>query len=88
MLGIILLRACRKQRMNILVETSGRDIGMYEYIEHFFPATGWVDENGKQCVYRRLVINFDLDSNIGFAERSVDARMQSEIEAGREAVSE
>ena len=37
--------------MNVMVETSGKDIGMYHYVEHFF--------NDDQ--YRKLVVHFDIN---------------------------
>jgi hypothetical protein len=75
MLGVLLLREASARRMNIMVETSGRDIGMYHYIEHFFP-----DES-----YRKLVVNFEIN-DIGFAERSVDTRMVREMRDGAAAL--
>jgi hypothetical protein len=57
------------------VETSGRDIGMFEYIEHFFPEQD----------YRKLVLNFEINE-IEFAESSVECRMVGEMRAGVDAV--
>ena len=34
---MLLVHAARKQRLNVFVETSGRDIAMYNYIDQFFP---------------------------------------------------
>ena len=34
---MLLVHAARKQRLNVFVETSGRDIAMYKYIDEFFP---------------------------------------------------
>ena len=39
-LGVLLVHAARKQRLNVFVETSGRDIAMYKYIDEFFPVRG------------------------------------------------
>ena len=71
MLGVLLIRQAQSRKMNVMVETSGRDIGMYEYVDHLF-----ADDS-----YRKLVINFEI-SDIGFAERSVDARMEREMADG------
>jgi len=75
MLGVLLIKDAQRRRMNIMVETSGRDIGMYEYIEHLFPGDS----------YRKLAVNFEVN-DIGFAERSVDARMEREMRDGRAAL--
>ena len=37
---MLLVHAARKQRLNVFVETSGRDIAMYKYIDEFFPVRG------------------------------------------------
>ena len=37
MLGVLLLKGAKRQRMNLMVETSGRDIAMFRYIDHFLP---------------------------------------------------
>lgn len=75
MLGVLLVREARTRKMNIMVETSGRDIGMYEYVDKFFP-----DDS-----YRKLVLNFEIN-DIGFAERSVDTRMLREMGDGAAAL--
>lgn len=51
-LGVLLLRAAEERRMNVMVETSGRDIGMFEYVEHLFPSDS----------YRKLVLNFRINT--------------------------
>ena len=63
------------KRERVLVETSGRDVGMFSYIDHFF------DDDS----YRKLALNFEID-DITFAEASVDRRMAGEMERGRSAV--
>ena len=55
--------------------TSGRDAGMYAYVDAFFP----------DAEYRKLVVNFAINE-LGFAERSVDARMTREMAAGEAAL--
>eukprot|EP00308_Calcidiscus_leptoporus_P022439 CAMPEP_0119380750 /NCGR_PEP_ID=MMETSP1334-20130426/57901_1 /TAXON_ID=127549 /ORGANISM="Calcidiscus leptoporus, Strain RCC1130" /LENGTH=369 /DNA_ID=CAMNT_0007400681 /DNA_START=117 /DNA_END=1226 /DNA_ORIENTATION=+ len=74
-MGALLLKAAQRERLNIFVETSGRDVGMYTYVDHFFP---------DEC-YRKLVINFGVN-DVKFAERSVDTRMAKEMRDGRHAV--
>ena len=78
MLGVLLVREAQSRSMNIMVETSGRDVGMYQYIDHLFP-------DGKEQRYRKLVLNFTI-SDIRYAEVSVDGRMKEEMAAGREAL--
>ncbi|CAE8584300.1 unnamed protein product [Polarella glacialis] len=73
--GVALVKAAQQKGMNVMIETSGRDIAMFRYVDHLFPG----DE------YRKLVLNFGIN-DLGFAERSVDARMLQEMQKGREAL--
>ena len=66
--GALLVKAARLKGLHMMAETSGRDIAMFRYIEHFFP-----DDK-----YQKLVVHFDV-SDIRHAERSVDARMKKEM---------
>lgn len=75
MWGMLLIKEAKKQRLNIMAETSGRDAGMFRYIDHCFP-----DDD-----YHKLVIHFDIN-DITFAERSVDARMLREMDQGQKAL--
>lgn len=75
MLGVLLLKAGKRRRMNIMVETSGRDIAMFRYIDHFFPG----DE------YSKLVVHCTIN-DLKFAEASVDGRMLGEMAQGRAAL--
>lgn len=75
MLGILLVKEAQKINLNVMIETSGRDIAMYEYVDQFFP-----DES-----YRKLAINFAVN-DIQFAEQSVDRRMLKEMADGRDAI--
>ena len=52
MLGIYLMKTCKKHVMNVMVETSGRDVAMFKYIEHIFP------END---LYNKLVLHFTIN---------------------------
>ena len=57
----------------MLVETSGRDIASYEYVEKIFAS--------HPAEYRKLVVHFTIDDR-KHAERSVDGRMIEEMKAG------
>lgn len=76
-LGVLLVHQCQQRRMNVMVETSGRDVGMYQYVDALFPSA--------TCGYRKLVVNFGIN-DISFAERSVDVRMEREMEVGKGAM--
>lgn len=71
MLGIVLLRLSVEAGLNVMVETSGRDVAMFHYVQRFFPADR----------YRRLVLHFSID-DLSHAARSVDGRMTDEIRDG------
>jgi hypothetical protein len=75
MWGILLIREAQKTKLNVMVETSGRDPGMFHYVDHCFP-----DDS-----YNKLVLHFEIN-DISFAERSVDSRMLSEIATGQGAL--
>mmetsp|Transcript_98 Transcript_98/g.271 ORF Transcript_98/g.271 Transcript_98/m.271 type:complete len:215 (-) Transcript_98:75-719(-) len=73
MVGCLLVKqACQKQ-MNVMVETSGRDIAMYDYVDEMFDG------------YQKLVVHFEID-DLKLAESSVDRRMIGEQAAGRAAL--
>jgi len=76
MCGVELLNIAKTDQINVLVETSGRDIAMFEYIEKFFP---------QSSNYKKLAIHFTIDE-IKYAESSVDSRMLKEMEVGRKVV--
>ena len=61
MLGVLLVRAAQAKGANVMVETSGRDVGMYKYIDVLFP-----DEQ-----YHKLVVHFSINE-LRFAEMSDD----------------
>lgn len=71
LLGVVLLREARG--LNCMLETSGRDVAMFKYVDEFFPDS-----------YRKLALHFTV-SDLSQAEASVDARMMDEIECGRKA---
>ena len=76
MLGALLLKEARSRRLNVMVETSGRDIGSFHYVDHFFPPSSG---------YRKLVLNFEINE-LHFAEQSVDSRMLCEKADGTKAL--
>ena len=75
LLGVILLKEAQKSKMNIMCETSGRDISMFHYIDHFFS-----DEK-----YHKLALHFTIN-DLRHAKDSVDGRMVHEIKMGKLAV--
>ena len=74
--GMLLLKEACKLSINCLVETSGRDIAMFDYIDYCFPSE----------THNKLVIHFSIN-DVSFAEQSVKERMIGEMVAGKEAVS-
>ena len=72
-LGVLLLGAAGEMGLNVMVETSGRDIASFHYIDRFCP---WA---------RNLRLRFSIN-DISLAEASVDRRMAREMEQGRAAV--
>ena len=75
MLGIVLLQKAQKLQMNCLMETSGRDVAMFEYVDRFF--------DGQK--YHKLVLHFQIN-DMQFAQQSVDRRMTQEIKVGMQAL--
>ncbi|KAJ8604248.1 hypothetical protein CTAYLR_009233 [Chrysophaeum taylorii] len=73
MVGIVLLEAAKRAQKNVMFETSGRDVGMFEYVDSLFDDT-----------YRKLVVYFDIN-DVSFAKRSVDQRMRDEMRRGKAA---
>ena len=64
-------------RMNVFIETSGRDTSMFDYVDFCFP---------KQD-YNKLVVHFTINE-IAYAQTSVDKRMSFEMKKGKEALKE
>lgn len=58
----------------MLIETSGRDIASYDYVDTIFSS---------YPEYQKLVLHFTIDT-LKYAERSVDARMIEEMKLGNE----
>lgn len=74
-LGVLLVRQARASNLNIMVETSGRDVAMFHYVDSFFPS----DQ------YNKLALHFTIN-DLSHAESSVDNRMVREIKDGIEAL--
>ncbi len=70
-LGVMLIRQAMDQNINVMIETSGRDVAMFHYIDSFFPTEK----------YNKLVLHFTIN-DLSHAEGSVDRRMISEMEDG------
>ena len=77
MLGGLLLESASKRMMNVMLETSGKDIASFDYVNFFFPGDR----------YRKMVVYFDVD-RLEFAKLSVDERMRKEMSLGRALVGE
>ena len=75
LLGILLLKEAQKNNINTMCETSGRDIAMFHYIDHFF-------SNDK---YNKLALHFTIN-NLQYAKQSVDERMVHEMKMGQTAL--
>eukprot|EP00542_Grammatophora_oceanica_P022090 CAMPEP_0194035372 /NCGR_PEP_ID=MMETSP0009_2-20130614/7793_1 /TAXON_ID=210454 /ORGANISM="Grammatophora oceanica, Strain CCMP 410" /LENGTH=390 /DNA_ID=CAMNT_0038676697 /DNA_START=113 /DNA_END=1285 /DNA_ORIENTATION=- len=71
LLGAALLREAQAQgNLNCMLETSGRDVAMFHYVDHFFPAG-----------YHKLALHFTIN-DLSEAQKSVDARMVQEMKDG------
>jgi hypothetical protein len=74
LLGALLLGEAQILQSNCMMETSGRDVAMFHYVDHFFP-TG----------YSKLALHFTIN-DLSQAQVSVDARMVREIKTGIDAI--
>mmetsp|Transcript_24861 Transcript_24861/g.58331 ORF Transcript_24861/g.58331 Transcript_24861/m.58331 type:complete len:448 (-) Transcript_24861:45-1388(-) len=74
--GALLLKQAQKKNLNCLMETSGRDIAMFHYVDHFF---------GENKNYKKLALHFIINELSG-AKKSVDRRMIDEMERGAKAI--
>jgi hypothetical protein len=75
LLGVVLLREAQKLQLNCMLETSGRDVAMFHYIDHFFPREK----------YHKLALHFVIN-DLEYAKSSVDQRMIFEIQTGVKAL--
>lgn len=76
LLGGALLKQAQTCKANCLMETSGRDVAMFHYVNHFF---------GDQKSYNKLALHFTIN-DLSHACESVDKRMQGELESGLQAL--
>jgi hypothetical protein len=76
LLGAALLDQAKQRGANCLMETSGRDVAMFHYVNHFFP-----DDSH----YHKLALHFEIN-DLTQAQASVDRRMQGELETGLQAL--
>ena len=76
LLGVLLLKQAQKKNINCLMETSGKDVAMYHYIDHFF---------GENKKYKKLALHFTINE-LTCAQVSVDRRMIREMELGAKAI--
>ena len=74
LLGAWLLREAQTLKSNCMMETSGRDVAMFHYVDHFFPKD-----------YKKLVLHFTVN-DLSCAQQSVDTRMLRELKDGIEAL--
>lgn len=75
LMGAILLKQAQKVNLNCLMETSGKDVAMFHYIDHYFDSEK----------YNKLALHFVIN-DLSQAKESVDKRMITEIEAGSAAM--
>ena len=83
LLGAILLREARAANVNVMCETSGRDVAMFHYVDHFFPDGD--DDDDDDGGYRKLALHFTIN-DLSHAMTSVDSRMIDEMRMGKIAV--
>jgi hypothetical protein len=72
LLGVLLLKEAQTVNINVICETSGRDVAMFHYIDHFFG----------QKRYNKLAIHVRIN-DLRCAMQSVDQRMVNEIKTGQ-----
>ena len=75
MIGIMLVKQAREKGMNIMMETTGKSIASFNYIDCLFP------NNGSSREYNKLLVHYTID-DIKYAKQSVDRRMVMEMERG------
>jgi hypothetical protein len=75
LLGALLLKQAQTVNINCLMETSGRDVAMFHYVDHFF----------NPDFYNKLALHFTIN-DLACAQQSVDRRMIKEIQDGAKAI--
>ena len=76
LLGAMVLVEARNAGINVMCETSGRDLAMFRYLDHFFPP-------GRG--YNKLALHYTIN-DVSHAMESVDARMMDEMRNGTAAL--
>jgi hypothetical protein len=84
LIGALLLKQAQLVNINCLMETSGKDVAMFKYIDHFFSARDG-DGDGDGAKYNKLALHFTIN-DLECAKISVDKRMKHEIQVGAKAV--
>lgn len=79
LLGAVLMKQAQLLKNNCMMETSGKDVAMFHYIDHFF---GSAAENDN---YNKLALHFTIN-DLSCAQTSVDTRMVREIKTGITAI--
>ena len=70
------MKQAQKKNINCMMETSGRDVAMFHYVDHFF---------GENKNYNKLVLHFTIN-DLTCAQKSVDRRMIDEMQIGAKAI--
>jgi hypothetical protein len=73
LLGALLLKRAKLIKINCMMETSGRDVAMFHYVDHFF--------DSETSGYNKLALHFTIN-DLECAKKSVDRRMIQEIQEG------
>jgi hypothetical protein len=92
LLGALLLKQAQLVNINCMMETSGRDVAMFHYVDHFFannnsPQSDTSDPTTTATTrsYNKLALHFTIN-DLSCAQQSVDRRMIHEIQAGAKAI--
>jgi hypothetical protein len=84
LLGAVLMKQAQLLKSNCMMETSGKDVAMFHYVDHFFGSTDAANGNDN-CKYNKLALHFTIN-DLSCAQTSVDARMVREIQTGITAI--
>ena len=79
LLGAVLMKQAQFLKSNCMMETSGKDVAMFHYVDHFFGSTAGNDN------YNKLALHFTIN-DLSCAQTSVDTRMVREIKTGITAI--
>jgi hypothetical protein len=84
LLGAVLMKQAQLLKSNCMMETSGKDVAMFHYVDHFFGSTDAAN-GSDNCKYNKLALHFTIN-DLSCAQTSVDARMVREIQTGITAI--